>query len=55
MFEDINSAYEYLCQRRANNLSDGPNPVHIDLLLKTQSILFNNYSQGKQDKTLNNV
>eukprot|EP01137_Pigoraptor_chileana_P031088 Opistho-2@1531 len=39
MFEKVLKAYEFLCTRSAAKM-DGPDPHRIDLLIKTQSILF---------------
>jgi len=46
-FEAINTAYEYLCSRSARNGS-GPDPNNIVLILRTQSILFDRYSEELQ-------
>ncbi|XP_055606556.1 dnaJ homolog subfamily C member 13 isoform X2 [Uranotaenia lowii] len=43
IFERVNRAYEFLCSRRGS--SDGPNPSNIVLILRTQSILFDRYSE----------
>lgn len=45
-FERVNRAYEFLCSR-SSWTTDGPNPHNIVLILSTQSILFNRYSDGK--------
>jgi DnaJ homolog subfamily C member 13 len=42
MFEKVNKAYEFLCS--AVKIKDGPDPENINLLLKTQIILFKRYS-----------
>nr|XP_022914945.1 dnaJ homolog subfamily C member 13 [Onthophagus taurus] len=47
IFEKVNQAYEFLCSRSSWN-TDGPNPHNIVLVLRTQSILFNRYSQELQ-------
>ena len=47
MFEKVNKAYEFLCTKSARIL-DGPDPENIILILKTQSILFNQHKQGRQ-------
>ncbi|XP_050073180.1 dnaJ homolog subfamily C member 13 [Anopheles maculipalpis] len=44
VFERVNRAYEFLCSRNALN-TDGPNPSNIVLILRTQSILFERYSE----------
>ncbi|XP_053672781.1 dnaJ homolog subfamily C member 13 [Anopheles nili] len=44
IFERVNRAYEFLCSRNALN-TDGPNPSNIVLILRTQSILFERYSE----------
>ncbi|XP_058835825.1 dnaJ homolog subfamily C member 13 isoform X1 [Topomyia yanbarensis] len=46
IFERVNRAYEFLCSRRSTN--DGPNPSNIVLILQTQSILFDRYSDVLQ-------
>lgn len=43
MFEKVNSAYEFLCSRSAKK-TDAPDPENIVLILRTQSILFDRYS-----------
>lgn len=45
-FVKVNLAYEFLCSRSVWT-SDGPNPSNIVLILRTQSILFDRYSDGK--------
>uniref|UniRef100_A0A5K3FU08 J domain-containing protein n=1 Tax=Mesocestoides corti TaxID=53468 RepID=A0A5K3FU08_MESCO len=40
-FHAINSAYNFLCNR--SRISDGPNRRHIQLLIRSQSILYNRY------------
>lgn len=45
-FEKVTQAYEFLCSRSSWS-GDGPNPNNIVLVLKTQSILFERYSEGK--------
>lgn len=47
----VNLAYEYLSSRTKWS-SDGPNPNNIVLILRTQSILFDRYTEGKYN-TLN--
>ncbi|RNA25242.1 dnaJ -like protein, partial [Brachionus plicatilis] len=42
IFEKVNKAYEFLCS--AAKLKDGPDPHNIALILKTQCILFERYS-----------
>lgn len=42
-FEAVNQAYEFLCSRSCWT-TDGPNPDNIVLILRTQSILFERYS-----------
>lgn len=44
-FEAVNQAYEFLCSR-SSWTTDGPNPHNIVLVLQTQSILFDRYSEG---------
>ena len=46
IFVKINQAYEFLCSR-TSWITDGPNPSNIVLILRTQSILFDRYSDGK--------
>ena len=43
MFEKVNSAYEFLCSR-SNKKTDAPDADNIVLILRTQSILFERYS-----------
>ncbi|KAK6624832.1 hypothetical protein RUM44_011696 [Polyplax serrata] len=43
-FEKVTQAYEFLCSRSSWS-GDGPNPNNIVLVLKTQSILFERYSE----------
>lgn len=43
MFEKVNKAYEFLCS--AAKLKDGPDPENIRLILKTQCIIFKNYTE----------
>lgn len=45
-FEKVTQSYEFLCSRRSW-CGDGPNPDNIVLVLKTQSILFERYSEGE--------
>lgn len=47
IFEKVNQAYEFLCSRNVWSLG-GPNPNNIVLILRTQSILFERYSDGKR-------
>ncbi|XP_063990665.1 dnaJ homolog subfamily C member 13 isoform X3 [Diachasmimorpha longicaudata] len=42
-FEAVNQAYEFLCSRSCWT-TDGPNPDNIVLILRTQSILFDRYT-----------
>ncbi|KAI8419847.1 hypothetical protein MSG28_008479, partial [Choristoneura fumiferana] len=42
-FEAVNQAYEFLCSRNVWT-GDGPNANNIVLILRTQTILFNRYS-----------
>ena len=46
IFEAVNKAYEFLCSKSAKR-TEGPDPHRIVLLLKTQSILFKRYGEGK--------
>lgn len=46
-FEQVNQAYEFLCSRLSWT-TEGPNPINIVLILKTQSILFHRHSQELQ-------
>lgn len=46
-FERVNKAYEFLCSRSAHAV-DGPDPRNILLVIKTQSILFSRYKDGKK-------
>ncbi|XP_011314514.1 dnaJ homolog subfamily C member 13 isoform X3 [Fopius arisanus] len=43
-FEAVNQAYEFLCSRSCWT-TDGPNPDNIVLILRTQSILFDRYTE----------
>ncbi|XP_072942508.1 dnaJ homolog subfamily C member 13 [Epargyreus clarus] len=43
-FEAVNQAYEFLCSRNVWN-GDGPNTNNIVLILRTQTILFQRYSE----------
>lgn len=43
----MNQAYEFLCSRSCWT-TDGPNPDNIVLILRTQSILFERYSEQLQ-------
>lgn len=43
IFEKVNKAYEFLCS--AAKLKDGPDPENINLILRTQIILFKRYSE----------
>jgi DnaJ family protein C protein 13 len=43
MFEKVNKAYEYLCN--SSKLKDGPDPTNIILLVKTQIILYEYFSE----------
>lgn len=45
-FEAVNQAYEFLCSRNVWT-GDGPNTNNIVLILRTQTILFQRYSEGK--------
>lgn len=45
-FEAVNQAYEFLCSRNVWT-GDGPNANNIVLILRTQTILFNRYSDGE--------
>jgi DnaJ family protein C protein 13 len=42
IFEKVNKAYEFLCS--AVKIKDGPDPENINLIMKTQIILFKRYS-----------
>lgn len=44
-FEEVNRAYDFLCSRTCW-ASNGPNPDNIVLILRTQSILFDRYTEG---------
>eukprot|EP00116_Pleurobrachia_bachei_P005495 sb/3465757/ len=44
MFEAVNKAYEFLCSKN-KEFQNGPNPIHINLILRTQSILFKRYGE----------
>lgn len=46
IFEKVNQAYEFLCSRNVWT-SGGPDPNNIVLILRTQSILFERYADGK--------
>ena len=46
IFEAVNKAYEFLCSKGSRQ-TQGPDPVRIVLLLKTQSILFQRYAEGR--------
>lgn len=46
IFEKVNQAYEFLCSRNVWS-SGGPDPNNIVLILRTQSILFERYADGK--------
>lgn len=46
IFERVNAAYEFLCSRSVLS-ANGPNPSSIVLILRTQSILFERYTDGK--------
>ncbi|CAG2054418.1 unnamed protein product [Timema podura] len=46
-FEKVSRAYEFLCSRNLWT-SQGPNPDNIVLILRTQSILFDRYSEELQ-------
>lgn len=46
IFEKVNQAYEFLCSRSVWS-SGGPDPKNIVLILRTQSILFERYPDGK--------
>jgi DnaJ family protein C protein 13 len=43
MFEKVNKAYEFLCN--SSKLKDGPDPTNITLLIKTQIILYQYFSE----------
>ena len=43
-FEEVNKAYEFLCSSNIE-FQGGPNPIHINLILGTQSILFKRYGE----------
>lgn len=45
-FHAINAAYNFLCNR--SRISDGPNRRHLQLLIRSQSILYNRYRNGRQ-------
>lgn len=45
IFERVNAAYEFLCSRSVHS-TNGPNPSNIVLILRTQSILFERYTDG---------
>lgn len=49
IFEEVNKAYEFLCSKSSRSC-DGPDPMNIILILKTQSILFSRYQEGKKSK-----
>lgn len=46
VFQKVSRAYEFLCSRNAWS-SGGPDPNNIVLILRTQSILFERYPDGK--------
>lgn len=43
-FEEINTAYEFLNRKNVRRILAGPDPVNLTLILKSQSILFNQCS-----------
>ena len=50
LFENVNKAYEFLCSQA--NVTEGPNPQNIVLILKSQSILFSRYRDGQFSTSL---
>ncbi|KAL5258298.1 hypothetical protein ACHWQZ_G008960 [Mnemiopsis leidyi] len=47
IFESVNKAYEFLCSKN-KQFQSGPSPIHINLILRTQSILFKRYGDVLQ-------
>ena len=47
MFESVNQAYEFLVSKNQEFVG-GPNPIHINLILRCQSILFKRYGEVTQ-------
>lgn len=43
-FEEINAAYEFLNRKNLRRILAGPDPLNLTLILKSQSILFNQCS-----------
>jgi len=46
IFEKVNKAYEFLCSKSSRTVQ-GPDPHNIVLILKSQSILFKRYKEGR--------
>lgn len=44
IFEKVNKAYEFLSDKSLRR-ADGPDPVNLNLILKTQAILFSNHRE----------
>lgn len=49
-FEQVNKAYEFLSDK-SQRRSEGPDPVNLQLILKTQAILFSRHGTGEAPGT----